>query len=245
MTPSARTSDHSLRAQPHDLTQKLLQNLDRHLGLPLLNFLEERGLYPAEQLLQAKFELLRPTNMVTYIAELDKELHPDRKDDPKLAEGASSVLCCRANLDLCTEYRNREQAILKQLQDLEQRALKVMDIITGPEVLAALKQDKEQNLAYLQDNHKVRSSPLFCMTRWPTDSTALPRRDHGPLPHGSLSVLDRSIRLCFRLPLPFPRPHDRRRAGVVGDVGQAGLGRPRGRMGSSTWRTRAAAQAYR
>lgn len=62
----------------YDLTYSLLPNLDRHLALPLIDHLDERQAYPHNELLQAKLELLRSTNMVNYIATVDKELHaPD------------------------------------------------------------------------------------------------------------------------------------------------------------------------
>jgi translation initiation factor 3 subunit E len=57
-----------------DLTQRLLPHLDRHLCLPLLDFLEQTGQYTHQDLLQAKLEILQSTNMVNYIAQLDKEL---------------------------------------------------------------------------------------------------------------------------------------------------------------------------
>jgi hypothetical protein len=57
-----------------DLTHRLLPHLDRHLCLPLLDFLEQTGQYTHQDLLQAKLEILQSTNMVNYIAQLDKEL---------------------------------------------------------------------------------------------------------------------------------------------------------------------------
>lgn len=40
--------------------------------------------------------------------------------------------------------------------ELQQQAQKVMDVISNPEVVQALRQDKMHNLAYLKDNHGVR-----------------------------------------------------------------------------------------
>ncbi|KAL0391291.1 UNVERIFIED_CONTAM: Eukaryotic translation initiation factor 3 subunit E [Sesamum latifolium] len=53
-------------ASKYDLTQRIAPQLDRHLVFPLLEFLQERGLYPEEDLLKAKIELLNNTNMVDY-----------------------------------------------------------------------------------------------------------------------------------------------------------------------------------
>lgn len=62
-------------SQNYDLTQKLLPHLDRQLGLALVDFLDEQQAYNHEDLLTAKLSLLKSTNMVTYIAQLDAELH--------------------------------------------------------------------------------------------------------------------------------------------------------------------------
>ncbi|KAL0404874.1 UNVERIFIED_CONTAM: Eukaryotic translation initiation factor 3 subunit E [Sesamum radiatum] len=51
-------------AAKYDLTQRIAPQLDRHLVFPLLEFLQERGLYPEEDILKAKIELLNDTNMV-------------------------------------------------------------------------------------------------------------------------------------------------------------------------------------
>jgi translation initiation factor 3 subunit E len=40
--------------------------MDLHLMYPLLQFLEEREIYSPETLMQAKLELLKPTNMVDF-----------------------------------------------------------------------------------------------------------------------------------------------------------------------------------
>lgn len=42
------------------------------------------------------------------------------------------------------------------MEDLRTKAQKVMDVLEKPEVIAALRQDKAQNLQYLKENYKVR-----------------------------------------------------------------------------------------
>lgn len=44
------------------------------------------------------------------------------------------------------------------MTELQQQASKVMDVISNPEVVSALRQDKLHNLAYLKDNHGVNDS---------------------------------------------------------------------------------------
>lgn len=46
--------------------------------------------------------------------------------------------------------------MLATLNELQGQAQKVMEVISNPEVVSALRQDKLHNLAYLKDNHGVR-----------------------------------------------------------------------------------------
>ncbi|KAJ0614262.1 putative eukaryotic translation initiation factor 3 subunit E [Helianthus annuus] len=56
----------------YDLTPRIAPNLDRHLVFPLLEFTQERELYPNDQILKAKIELLNNTNMVDYAMDIHK-----------------------------------------------------------------------------------------------------------------------------------------------------------------------------
>ena len=47
----------------------------RHLVFPILEFLQEHQLYPDEQILKFKIELLNKTNMVDYAMDIHKSLH--------------------------------------------------------------------------------------------------------------------------------------------------------------------------
>jgi hypothetical protein len=60
----------------YDLTPRIAPNLDRHLVFPLLEFLQERNLYPDKQILEAKIGLLSMTNMVDYAMDIHKSLNP-------------------------------------------------------------------------------------------------------------------------------------------------------------------------
>lgn len=62
-------------AAKYDLTQRIAPQLDRHLVFPLLEFLQEKGLYPEEDILKAKIDLLNNTNMVDYAMDIHKTLY--------------------------------------------------------------------------------------------------------------------------------------------------------------------------
>lgn len=54
------------------------------------------------------------------------------------------------------EFTEKREKVLSQMEELRTKAQKVMDILEKPEVIAALRQDKAQNLQYLKENYKVR-----------------------------------------------------------------------------------------
>ena len=61
----------------YDLTRTIIPYLDRHLVFPLLTHLHESGLFAAEQVAAAQYELAKGTNMVDYIVSLYEQLNPD------------------------------------------------------------------------------------------------------------------------------------------------------------------------
>lgn len=54
------------RASKYDLTRTISKYLDLHMMFPLLDFVETTKIYPAEQVAQARVDLLDATNMVRY-----------------------------------------------------------------------------------------------------------------------------------------------------------------------------------
>lgn len=85
-------------AAKYDLTPRIAPQLDRHLVFPLLEFLQERGLYAEEDILKAKIELLNNTNMVDYAMDIHKSLyHYD--DVPNGKNSAHRYVC----IDVCLQ----------------------------------------------------------------------------------------------------------------------------------------------
>ncbi|GAA5915462.1 eukaryotic translation initiation factor 3 subunit E [Sporobolomyces salmoneus] len=126
--------------QADQLLPRVVENLDRHLVLPLLDFLESRDKYSHEEILKAKIDLLGKTNMVTFVEGMQREL--EGKDEGEKVQGEQ-------------EFRKREQEVVKSLNDLRAQAEGIMDTISKPEVVTALRQDKQHNLTYLKENHGV------------------------------------------------------------------------------------------
>ncbi|GAA5927783.1 hypothetical protein JCM3775_006079 [Rhodotorula graminis] len=126
---------------------QLLPHLDRQLVLPILDFLESREKYSHEEVLQAKIDLLGQgkTNMVTFVEALQREL--EGKEDSEEVAGHA-------------DFRKREEEVVKTLNELQAQAQGVMEVISNPEVVSALRQDKQHNLTYLKENHNVTNDQI-------------------------------------------------------------------------------------
>ncbi|KAI8982057.1 eIF3 subunit 6 N terminal domain-containing protein [Mycotypha africana] len=127
-------------AATHDLTMKLIPFLDRHLVFPLIEFLELKEVYAPKDLLQAKYDLFKNSNMVDFVLDLYKTINKT-DDAPK-------------------EFTEKREKVLLQMEDFRNKAQKVMDILEKPEVIAALRQDKAQNLQYLKDNYQFTEDSI-------------------------------------------------------------------------------------
>lgn len=53
------------------------------------------------------------------------------------------------------EFTEKREQVLSKMEELRAKATAVMEVLEKPEVIAALRQDKAQNLQYLKDNYKV------------------------------------------------------------------------------------------
>ncbi|KZS96041.1 eukaryotic translation initiation factor 3, subunit 6 [Sistotremastrum niveocremeum HHB9708] len=127
----------------HDLTQKMVPFLDRHLAFPLLAHLSETGLFPDEQVRAAQYELAKGTNMIDYAVGLFEELHP--------------------NEPIPDDFTEKRERAVSTNEKLQQEAQAVLDVIENPEVAQALRQDKMQNLAYLKDNYNLSLSQIAAL----------------------------------------------------------------------------------
>ena len=96
-------------------------------------------MYPAKDLMQAKYDLLKPTNMTDYTANLWKDIH-ETDDIPE-------------------EFTTKREQVLATLHKLEEESQKILSVLEDQEVVSALRQDKTQNLQYLKDHHAVLIFP--------------------------------------------------------------------------------------
>ncbi|KAJ1948786.1 eukaryotic translation initiation factor 3 subunit E, partial [Linderina pennispora] len=117
-----------------DLTLRMIPSLDRQLVFPLLEFVSIKNVYKEEDLLKAKFELLSNTNMVDFTGQLYQQIHDTD--------------------ELPAEFAERREAVIKKLEESEQKTEHIREVIENPEVASALRQDKLQNMKLLRENYQ-------------------------------------------------------------------------------------------
>ncbi|WZZ82052.1 hypothetical protein YC2023_102624 [Brassica napus] len=124
----------------YDLTPRVAPNLDRHLVFPILEFLQERQLYPDEQILKFKIELLNKTNMVDYAMDIHKSLY-HTEDAPQ-------------------DMVERRAEVVARLKSLEEAAAPLVTFLLNPAAVQELRADKHYNLQMLKERYQSFASPL-------------------------------------------------------------------------------------
>ncbi|KAE9396627.1 eukaryotic translation initiation factor 3 subunit 6 [Gymnopus androsaceus JB14] len=119
----------------YDLSKTIIPYLDRHLSFPLLAHLVETGVFSADEVTVAQYELAKGTNMFDYAATLFEQIYP--------------------NQEVPKEFDEKRENAVSTNERLQQEAQAVLDVIENPDVAQALRQDKNQNLQYLKDNYNL------------------------------------------------------------------------------------------
>lgn len=122
-------------AAKYDLTPRIAPQLDRHLVFPLLEFLQERTLYPDEDMLKAKIELLNHTNMVDYAMDIHKSLYHTE--------------------DVPQEMMERRAEVVARLKALEEAAAPLINFLQNSSAVQELRADKQHNLQLLQERYQI------------------------------------------------------------------------------------------
>jgi translation initiation factor 3 subunit E len=143
---ASTTPDGGPSPADYDLLPKLAPHLDRHMIFPLLEFTasqsidEETGDVTDEkkmrEITEAKFALLKKTDMTDYVANLYCELQ-GLKEPP-------------------IEYAERKQKVFSQLEKFEQETGKITELLEREDVVNNLRSDKVANLEFLKKDHDVR-----------------------------------------------------------------------------------------
>ncbi|KAI3784485.1 hypothetical protein L1987_43584 [Smallanthus sonchifolius] len=119
----------------YDLTPRIAPNLDRHLVFPLLEFTQERELYPNDQILKAKIELLNNTNMVDYAMDIHKSLYHTE--------------------DVPQDMVDRRVEVVARLKSLEEAAAPLVTFLQNQNAVQELRADKQYNLQMLNERYQI------------------------------------------------------------------------------------------
>lgn len=120
-------------ANQHDLLPKMIPYLDRHLVFPLLEF--SSSMEDEKEIVRAKYELLKHTNMTDYVANLWKEIN----DSDTIPE----------------EFIQKREEVLSKLQKYQDQSEKIIELLQDESVVANLRSDKVANLRFLEEQHGV------------------------------------------------------------------------------------------
>ncbi|KAL9937768.1 hypothetical protein V8E36_003313 [Tilletia maclaganii] len=130
----------------YDLTSTIVPFIDRHLAVPLLSHLEGSQLFSPQDIAKAQYELARGTLMVDYTLNLHEKAFPGQEAPAQLE-------------------KQREEAIATN-ERLGAEVESVLEVIEDPNVVSALKQDKAQNLKFLEDNYKLTIEQINALYRY-------------------------------------------------------------------------------
>ncbi|CAA2971541.1 eukaryotic translation initiation factor 3 subunit E [Olea europaea subsp. europaea] len=133
-------------AAKYDLTQRIAPQLDRHLVFPLLEFLQERGLYAEEDILKAKIELLNHTNMVDYAMDIHKSLYHSE--------------------DVPQEMVERRVEVVARLKSLEEAAAPIVTFLQNPNAVQELRAEKQHNLQMLNDRYQIGTEQIEALYQY-------------------------------------------------------------------------------
>jgi len=128
----------------YDLTEKLGGFLDRHMSLPLLDFLIAKGIYAPAELEQGKLEVLFSTNMV----DLAVDIYTARKEKPPAAMLA------------------RREEVVGTMNALSAEVQPILEIVQDTGRVLELKQERLFNITYLQQQHGITPHHVDVLHRY-------------------------------------------------------------------------------
>lgn len=130
----------------YDLTSKIAPHLDRHLVFPLLEFLQEKQLYPDDQILKSKIDLLSKTNMVDYAMDIHKSLYRTE--------------------DVPQDMTDRRVEVVARLKSLEEMAAPLISFLQNPSLVQELRSDKQYNLQMLNDRYQIGPNQIEALYQY-------------------------------------------------------------------------------
>jgi len=133
----------------YDLTHTMAPFLDTHLFFDIFSHFENNNTncYLKEDLLNAKLELVKQTNMVDMEMELFQQLN--------------------GNAAVPTEMQGKKEAVDKRCKDLHTAAGKLVDLIENDfDTVKELTENDNFNMTYLQENKNITNENLDALFKY-------------------------------------------------------------------------------
>jgi hypothetical protein len=99
----------------YELSSTLARYLDKHLCFPLLEFLQDKGVYNEEDIMRAKIALLQGTNMVDFAMDIHKELYQSE--------------------DVPAAMTDRRTEVVNRLRSLQKAVDPIIGCLSNPNVI--------------------------------------------------------------------------------------------------------------
>ncbi|OWA52038.1 Eukaryotic translation initiation factor 3 subunit E [Hypsibius exemplaris] len=133
----------------YDLTPTLSKFFDRHLIIPLLEFLGGRGIYDADQIRQSRIDIMKETKMVDYIISEYVELTGDQDSIP-------------------AELLLKREEVLKGLNERQQETEQILGFFQADDVKVTVENSNDSDELYntLVRVHEFKPEMLDTIYDW-------------------------------------------------------------------------------
>jgi len=119
----------------YELSRTLSKYLDKHLIFPLLEYLQDKGIYSDDDIMKAKIALLQNTNMVDFAMDIHKELYQTD--------------------DVPPEMLDRRSEVVSRLRGLQKAVDPIINCLSNPNVIKNFRQDRSFNLQFLKEEFLI------------------------------------------------------------------------------------------
>ncbi|WIA30440.1 hypothetical protein OEZ86_000524 [Tetradesmus obliquus] len=119
----------------YELSSTLARFLDKHLCFPLLEFLQDKGVYNEEDIMRAKIALLQNTNMVDFAMDIHKELYQTDEVPATMME--------------------RRTEVVNRLRSLQKAVDPIIGCLSNSNVIRNFRHDRAFNLQFLKEEFDI------------------------------------------------------------------------------------------
>lgn len=121
-----------------ELTSKLAPFMDRHLVAPMLEFLSGKPIYDEVDITRSKYELFANTDMVDFVMDLHKILHPGQQ--------------------MPTALQDKRMAVVDKYNKLSEDTQAIITIFHNPDVERHIQSSRDTKLLvdHLTANHNFK-----------------------------------------------------------------------------------------